>query len=145
MHKRGLVESPSAEKFYRGSVWVEQETAIAAFLQSIGRTIPVAAYIEDGIKREGLRDLLHLNPLIFTTADEIARDFEQKLRARTFVPNESPLASTTNARPLLGVEAEIVSPDESRARGIYPVSSAYRLLLHINNAGHGTAKTSLYA
>jgi hypothetical protein len=140
MHKRGLVEIPSAEKFYRGSVWVEQETAIAAFLQSIGRTISVAAYIEDGIKREGLRDLLHLNPLIFTTADEIARDFEQKLRARTFVPNESPLASTTNARPLLGVEAEIVSPDESRARGIYPVSSAYRLLLHINNAGHGTAK-----
>ena len=58
------------------------------------------AYIEDGIKREGLRDLLHLNPLIFTSADEIARDFEQKLQARAFVPNESPPGSTTNARPL---------------------------------------------
>jgi hypothetical protein len=34
MHKRGLVASSSGEEFYRGSVWVEQETAIAAFLQS---------------------------------------------------------------------------------------------------------------
>lgn len=144
MHKRGLVEFPGGERFHRGSVWIEQETAIAAFLQSIGRNIPVAAYIEDGIKREGLRDLLHLNPLVFTSEDQIVQDFEEKLRTGAFTPGESPPATETRPpKPLLGVDAEIISPDESRARHIYPESNAYRLLLHINNAGLGPAKNIL--
>ncbi|MEO8909520.1 MAG: hypothetical protein ABI408_04760, partial [Gemmatimonadaceae bacterium] len=86
MHRRGLVESPSGERFYRGSVWVEQEIAMAAFLQSLDRKILVAAYIEDGIRREGLRELLHLNPVSFNDDQEILRDFEEKLRSGAFSP-----------------------------------------------------------
>jgi hypothetical protein len=142
MHKRGLVETPAGERFYRGSVWLEQETAIAAFLQSLDRSIPVAAYIEDGIKREGLRELLQLNPISFQDDHQILSDFEQKLRSRNFVPSTSahPIIGVPSVHPLLGVEAALIGPDESRQRGIYPESNSYRLLLHIHNAGAGPAK-----
>lgn len=141
MHKRGLVETPSGERFYRGSVWVEQEIAIAAFLQSIGRKIPVAAYIEADIKREGLRDLIHLNPLSFNTHEEILRDFEGQLKSGRFVPMvQSATAAHQFARPLLAVEASLIGPDESRARNIYPVSNGHQLLLEIANAGTALAK-----
>lgn len=75
MHKRGVVRTPHGTH-YRGSVWIEQEIAIAASLRHLGHDIKVAAYIEDGIRREGLRDLLHLNPMMFTKPEEIERDFE---------------------------------------------------------------------
>lgn len=96
MHKRGEVRTPHGSH-YRGSVWVEQEIAIAAALQHSGREIEVAAYIEDGIKREGLRDLLHLNPMTFTNSDQIARDFSElitkggfKLKSYTTAVSASP-------------------------------------------------------
>jgi hypothetical protein len=142
MHKRGLVETPSGERFYRGSIWLEQETAIAAFLQSLDRSIPVAAYIEDGIKREGLRELLQLNPISFQDDQQILSDFEQKLRSGNFSPNAAAraISGASVVQPILGVEATIIGPDESRQRQIYPESNSYRLLLHINNAGAGPAR-----
>src|ERR1700678_1794845 len=103
MHKRGVVESASGERFYRGSVWVEQEIAMAAFLQSLDRRILVAAYIEDGIKREGLRDLLQLNPVSFTHDEEILKDFEEKVRSGAFSPSPEAEFLTQVAR---GVEIE---------------------------------------
>lgn len=78
MHKRGEV-STSRGSFERGSLWIEQEIAIAAALKQAGRDIPVAAYIEDGIKREGLRGFLQLNALTFTNEDEVIADFERTL------------------------------------------------------------------
>ena len=103
MHKRGEVKTPLGTH-HRGSVWVEQEISIAAALQHSGRQIEVAAYIEDGIKREGLRDLLHLNPMTFTSSDEIARDFEDlitkggfKLKAYAAAVTASPPAITEPA------------------------------------------------
>jgi len=84
MHRRGEILARTGTS-YRGSLWVEQEIAIAAALQHLGRKIPVAAYVQDGIKREGLRELLHLNPLTFTSEDEIAKDFEHVLKTGGFV------------------------------------------------------------
>lgn len=83
MHKRGEVKTPHGAH-QRGSVWIEQEIAIAASMQHAGKDLLVAAYIEDGIKREGLRDLLHLNPMTFTNPDEIVRDFENLVTSGRF-------------------------------------------------------------
>src|ERR1700733_3045918 len=65
LHPRGEVDTPSGGD-KRGSVWVEQEIAIAAFLkQALERNLEVAVYIQRGIQREGVRDQLHLNPVEF--------------------------------------------------------------------------------
>jgi hypothetical protein len=72
MHPRGQVEYSATAKHIRGSVWIEQEIAIAAFMtHCMGRKIEVAAFIHENIKREGIRDLLHLNPISFRSDNEV--------------------------------------------------------------------------
>ena len=72
MHPRGEVHLSPTVHHYRGSVWIEQEIAIAAFIaHSLKRNIQVAAFIHETVKREGIRDLLHLNPISFRTEGEI--------------------------------------------------------------------------
>jgi|SRR6516165_9560107 hypothetical protein len=74
MHPRGEVKYSANAKHIRGSVWIEQEIAIAAFIaHCLGRKIEVAAFIHEDIKREGIRDLLHLNPVAFREDSEILR------------------------------------------------------------------------
>lgn len=71
MHKRGDVKTRS-RNLIRASVWIEQEIAIASFLQQIyKKKFHIAAYIQDGIKREGVRDVIHLNPRTFSDNSEI--------------------------------------------------------------------------
>jgi hypothetical protein len=65
----------------RGSVWIEQEIAIAAFLTEVeGRDIPVLLYVQDGISLEGVRQQLHLNPVIFTKDEEVLQDFRGRIQ-----------------------------------------------------------------
>lgn len=72
MHDRGKVSGLDGASHSRGSVWIEQEIAIAAFMTyCLGKRINVAAFIQQGIKREGIRDLLHLNPFGFSSDEEI--------------------------------------------------------------------------
>jgi hypothetical protein len=72
MHPRGLLSFPGGATHTRGSVWIEQEIAIAAFIaQYSGRAIEVAAFLHEDIKREGIRDLLHLNPISFRSDNEV--------------------------------------------------------------------------
>ena len=72
LHARGEVTLPSGIKHTRGSVWVEQEIAIAAFIAQVLKTpIKVAAYISRSIKREGMREQLHLNPVLFGDDREV--------------------------------------------------------------------------
>jgi hypothetical protein len=86
MHHRGNLTTPNGTHT-RASVWVEQELAIAAFLtQAQQRPLAVAAYIQRGIKREGIRDQLHLNPTEFDNPDEIIRDFELRIADHRFSP-----------------------------------------------------------
>lgn len=82
MHRRGNVSygSGKAEPLDRASVWIEQEIAIAAYIQRTAKNdLLTAAYIEKGVGREGLRELLHLNPLEFTSNDEIIVDLKARL------------------------------------------------------------------
>jgi hypothetical protein len=81
MHHRGEVTTPSGTHT-RASVWIEQEIAIVSFLQATRKTeIPIAAYAEQGIYREGLRDKIMLNPTPFITADEVLADLRKLLPA----------------------------------------------------------------
>src|SRR5205814_1072143 len=55
MHDRGHVTGLDGQPHSRGSVWIEQEIAIAAFMTyCLGKNIKVAAFIQRGIKREGI-------------------------------------------------------------------------------------------
>jgi hypothetical protein len=83
MHPRGFVfRQPGGDLVcVRGSVWVEQELAIAAFIQQVlERNLPVRAYVHKDIAREGLRDKLHINPVIFADDKEVLDDL------RAFLP-----------------------------------------------------------
>lgn len=72
MHPRGKVSGVPHHPHTRGSVWIEQEIAIAAFLtQVFHRHLKVAAFLHKDIQREGMRDELQLNPVIFENNDQV--------------------------------------------------------------------------
>jgi hypothetical protein len=82
MHRRGEVSfgDRTALTLIRASVWIEQEIAIAAYIQqTTKRQLLTAAYIEGGVGREGIRELLHLNPITFTQNAEVLADIKSKL------------------------------------------------------------------
>jgi hypothetical protein len=92
LHPRGEVLTPGTQlparaTHIRGSVWVEQEIAIAAFLAQVHhRDIPALVYAHETIKREGLRDQLKLEPLTFKEEQEVLEDFRDRLRSGKFRP-----------------------------------------------------------
>jgi hypothetical protein len=78
MHRRDQLSSEPA--VYRGSVWVEQEIAIAAFVvQVLGAKVPNRAFIQSGIRREGVRGFIHLNATAFETSDEVLAELQNWL------------------------------------------------------------------
>jgi hypothetical protein len=84
MHYRGTVEAFS-KKHPRGSVWVEQEIAIAAFLsQAQGRDLRSAVYIQEGIALEGVRQQLLLGAVSFRDNAEVLENFCQLIKDGLF-------------------------------------------------------------
>jgi hypothetical protein len=72
IHPRGKIVRPDGSSHVRASVWIEQEIAIAAYIQSAEkRPLPVIAFIHESVGREGIRDLLHLNPIRFADEAEV--------------------------------------------------------------------------
>ena len=72
MHPRGKVSGGHQHAHTRGSVWIEQEIAIAAFLtQVLHRNLKVAAFVHKDVYREGMRHELQLNPAIFESNDQV--------------------------------------------------------------------------
>jgi len=80
MHHRGTAKTPH-EEHIRGSLWVEQGIAIAAFLTAQGRHLPVALYLQNGIVLEGARQQLILNPVEFDDNAEVVEDFKRRVFA----------------------------------------------------------------
>jgi len=79
MHDRGTVTTPNGA-ITRGSVWIEQEIAIAAFIQHVlKRNIEVVLYAQEGIELEGIRQQLRLKPVSFKTATDILTDLPGRL------------------------------------------------------------------
>lgn len=72
MHPRGKISRPDGSEHVRASVWIEQEIAIATYIQRVEkRELPVMAFIHKSVGREGIRNLLHLNPRPFTNESDI--------------------------------------------------------------------------
>lgn len=89
MHHRGRIVFPNSSEAIRASVWVEQEIAIAAYIgQVLGRNLTVAAYVQDGIRLEGLREKIILNAKTFMTNSEVLDDL------RTILPSWKDLPVT---------------------------------------------------
>lgn len=81
MHHRGDIDTPSG-RIIRGSVWVEQELAIAAFLQQVmGRRMQVALYLQRGIAREGIRQQLRLKPVEFDAGSDVIADLSDRVKS----------------------------------------------------------------
>jgi hypothetical protein len=77
MHPRGIVKLHDGKEETRGSVWIEQEIAIAAFMAQILRhEIRIAAYIHTEIRREGMRDQLLLNALPFSRDSQVIESLQ---------------------------------------------------------------------
>lgn len=78
MHRRDLISESDA--LYRGSVWIEQEIALASFIvQTLGVNLPSKAYLENGIIQEGVRGYIHLNPMPFSSSEEILEELKEWL------------------------------------------------------------------
>lgn len=79
MHHRGDVTIPN-QKMIRASVWIEQEIAIASFMEQVlHRQFNILCFIQDGITNEGVREYLHLNPISFVTHEEIFKKLRREL------------------------------------------------------------------
>lgn len=93
MHGRGrVIFDGSDATFTRASVWVEQEIAIAAYIQRTSkRNLLTTAFIQKGVGREGIRDLLHLNPIEFTNNEEVLAVLGERLATwkQQFRPNSN--------------------------------------------------------
>jgi hypothetical protein len=72
LHPRGKIVRPDGSSHIRASVWIEQEIAIATYIQRVEkRAVPVIAFIHESVGREGIRDLLHLNPIPFKEESDV--------------------------------------------------------------------------
>src|ERR1700677_3131214 len=72
LHPRGEIIRPDGSRHVRASVWIEQEIAFATYIQRVEkRVLPVIAFIHESVGREGIRDLLHLNPKTFKNESEV--------------------------------------------------------------------------
>jgi hypothetical protein len=88
MHRRGDFKLPDGMMMTRGSVWVEQEIAIAAFMNhTLGRSIPLLYYKQFGICIEGLRSVLLMNPVLeFTEEHQVLESLRALLPVTIFNP-----------------------------------------------------------
>jgi hypothetical protein len=72
LHPRGEITRPDKSVLTRASVWIEQEIAIATYIQRAEeRPLPIIAFKHVSVGREGIRDLLQLNPIEFTDEAEV--------------------------------------------------------------------------
>jgi hypothetical protein len=80
LHPRGEIRRPDGSVLVRASVWIEQEIAVATYIQRAeNRPLPIIAFKHKSVGREGIRDLLHLNPIEFTDESEVLAELPKRL------------------------------------------------------------------
>jgi len=91
MHRRGDLSVPDGRTHTRGSVWVEQEIAITAFMNHVlNRSIPILFYKQAGVNLEGIRSVLLMNPRVeFTQESQVLEDLRSALPSAPFTPFNS--------------------------------------------------------
>lgn len=81
LHPRGEINRPGKSVLTRASVWIEQEIAIATYIQRVeNRPLPIIAFKHKLVGREGIRDLLHLNPIEFSDEAEVLAELTERLK-----------------------------------------------------------------
>ncbi len=117
MHPRGEINRPGKSVLTRASVWIEQEIAIATYIQRVeNRSLPIIAFKHKLVGREGIRDLLHLNPIEFTDEAEVLAELPKRLETwKSLKPSgiELQLASKPlrqeNGHPIRVLETTLVN------------------------------------
>lgn len=80
LHPRGEIERPDGSVITRASVWIEQEIAIATYIRQIERRdLPVIVFKHISVGREGIRELLQLNPIPFEDESEVLAALPERL------------------------------------------------------------------
>ena len=80
LHPRGQIERPDGSVLVRASVWIEQEVAIATYIRRVEkRELPIIAFKHKSVGLEGIRGLLHLNPIEFTDESEVLVALPERL------------------------------------------------------------------
>lgn len=80
MHPRGQISRPDGSQITRGSVWIEQEIAIMAFItQVLKRNPPLILYKHPDVGLEGMRQVLLANPTTFTDPAALLGDLRDRL------------------------------------------------------------------
>jgi hypothetical protein len=82
LHPRGEIKRPDGGTHIRASVWIEQEIAVATYIQRVeNRSLPVIAFVHESVGREGIRELLHLNPIPFLKDSEVLDALRDRLQS----------------------------------------------------------------
>jgi hypothetical protein len=99
LHPRGEITRPDGSKVIRASVWIEQEIAVATYIQRVeNRTLPIIAFKHKSVSHEGIRNLLNLNPTEFTTEEEVLAELPKRLESwKLPKPSEIELRLTSKA------------------------------------------------
>jgi hypothetical protein len=80
LHPRGEIARPVGGSLVRASVWIEQEIAVATYIQRHeNRQLPIVAFKHKSVGLEGMRSLLHLNPIEFTDESEVLAALPKRL------------------------------------------------------------------
>jgi hypothetical protein len=103
MHHRGTVTKLDKTITRRASVWIEQEIAIAAFMELVlKRPLRTVGYYQQGIELEGIRQFIHFNPKPFGTDEDVLADLEAVLPAWT-----TPLYDSLTAEEREGIRRKL--------------------------------------
>jgi hypothetical protein len=82
LHPRGEIRRPDGSVLVRASVWIEQEIAVATYIQRVeNRHLPIIAFKHKSVGREGIRDLLHLNPIEFADEADVLAELRRRLES----------------------------------------------------------------
>ncbi len=108
MHHRDAIATPHGVTRIRGSVWIEQELAIASFIQHVLKhKIEVLLYLQRGIYREGIRSQLRLKPIEFDSSADIITNLKASVPAWNLSPSSaSPLIPRWSWKLLPGATGE---------------------------------------
>lgn len=82
LHPRGEVKRPDGSPLVRASVWLEQEIAVATYIQRVEkRELPIIAFKHKFVGLEGIRQLLHLNPIEFEDEADVLAELPRQLKS----------------------------------------------------------------
>jgi hypothetical protein len=87
LHPRGEIKTPDGPILTRASVWIEQELAIATYIKRVEkRPIEIIAFKHKLVSLEGIRQLIHLNPIEFAHEPEVLEILPARLRKWNLKP-----------------------------------------------------------